>query len=222
MYKRQTDGNGGLGVIDTYFLVGTETPVEGSKTFGQTHTGSGVFSVGGYRFDLPELSSRAYVAAAREDGSKAALDAAALTQVQGAVASVGGTLAAAPQTVSLVERGTFMSTVTVRFGGVLEEPTAIVRVDDGAVTPVPAAWQRADGELTAVVQLTEDGILAPVKVAAKSFTDTKAGAWYLQVVNEAVQKLWMSGTSATTFDPEGLLDVYKRQVFTPCSLPSCW
>lgn len=199
-----TDGNGGQGVIDTYFLVGDETLVEGKQNFGQTHQGSGVFSANGYRFSLPVLSSRAYVAVSRET-TGTELDVKTLAQVKVTVEKAGGNMVCVPKQVDLLVRGTFMNTVTVSFGKASGTPTAIVRVDGQAVTPVPASWSMKDGELTAVVKLTEAGILVPVQIAVKAFDDVAAGAWYQQVVDEAVRNLWMNGTSSTTFDPEGLL-----------------
>lgn len=45
------------------------------------------------------------------------------------------------------------------------------------------------------------GLALPAGAAA--FTDVKAGSWYAEAVQEAVDAGWMSGTSATTFNPNG-------------------
>lgn len=199
-----TDSKGGRGAADSFLLVGTETAVEGQVTFGEGHVPIGNFSKNGYEFSYPTLSKTAYEAN-RRDTSGTALDAATLAQVQKALEQSGSTMVSAPVEVSLLKRDTLMTAVRVDFGSVSTQPTAIVRVDGSSVRPVPASWSVKDDRLTAQVQLTEGGILVPVTVAARSFSDVPSGAWYFKVVNEAVQRLWMNGTGNGQFSPDGQL-----------------
>lgn len=199
-----TDSKGGRGATDTFLLVGTETVVEGRVTFRDGHVPVGNFSKGGYEFDYPTLSKTAYEANTR-DTSGTKLEASALAGVQKALTQSGCTMVSAPAEVSLLKRDTLMTAVRVDFGSATARPTAIVRVDGSSVRPVPASWSWADGRLTANVRLTEGGILVPVTTSARTFSDVPADAWYTQVVNEAVQRLWMNGTGSDRFSPEGEL-----------------
>ena len=199
-----TDSKGGRGATDTFLLVGTETVVVGRVTFRDGHVPVGNFSKGGYEFDYPTLSKTAYEANTR-DTSGTKLEASALAGVQKALTQSGCTMVSAPAEVSLLKRDTLMTAVRVDFGSATARPTAIVRVDGSSVRPVPASWSWADGRLTANVRLTEGGILVPVTTSARTFSDVPADAWYTQVVNEAVQRLWMNGTGSDRFSPEGEL-----------------
>lgn len=199
-----TDSKGGRGATDTFLLVGTETVVEGRVTFRDGHVPAGNFSKDGYEFAYPTLSKTAYEANTR-DTSGTKLEASALAGVQKALTQSGCTMVSAPAEVSLLKRDTLMTAVRVDFGSATARPTAIVRVDGSSVRPVPASWSWADGRLTANVRLTEGGILVPVTTSARIFSDVPADAWYTQVVNEAVQRLWMNGTGSNRFSPEGEL-----------------
>ncbi len=199
-----TDSKGGRGATDSFLLVGTDTVVEGTVTFSEGHLASGSFSRNGYEFTYPTLSREAYEASTRNT-TGTALSGTELARVQLALEKSGCTMVSVPTSVSLLKRDTLMTAVQVDFGSAAAEPTAIVRVDGSSVRPVPAEWHLKNGSLSANVRLTEGGILVPVTVALKQFDDVASDAWYTKVVNEAVQRLWMTGTGERQFSPDGQL-----------------
>lgn len=199
-----TDSRGGRGAADTFLLVGTETVINDKMTFGQGHLPDGSFSPGGHKFSFPELSRTAYETSKRS-AAGTALTANELTETQAALVQSGCTLVGTPVKATLLRRDTLMTTIRVNFGQVSPEPTVIVRVDGSSVQPVLAHWVMQDGNLIAIIQLTESSILAPVQTEKRTFTDVAEDAWYYQVVNEGVQRLWMTGTGHGEFSPDGWL-----------------